>query len=518
MTRAHTVLAAYALLALIVIPIYPHFVSPNELARWLLDASLVEHGTIEVTPLAPMLGPRFEDLAEMDGRLYANKAPGAAFVALPGYLIARAFAGPPSPRSIRPVVTAMRLCASTLPLLALGWLMIRLGRRWGADDERIATVVGILLFATPLFAYGLILFSHALVAAALFGAWLCIEEKRDALAGALMGLAVISEYPAIVPVLILLVSVGRWPFAVGRGVGTSTVDGKPPTAKTVRRVARMIAAAAPFAVALAIYHHAAYGSIFGLPFGHDTLPQFRDLAGHGVAGISFPSPITLLRLLFDPARGLLIFAPVLVMSIPAMRTVPRSLVAIPLSLIVLYSGYPNWHGGWAVGPRYLVPAIPFLVAPLLLRKGGRVETVLVGFSVVAVVVTTLVFPFPPNAFAFPWMSLAIPLLGTGLVAPNLFHLVARPLAIALPFAIALAAAIVALTRRHRAYALIGALLAVILGAQWPIVSRVPAVLLQRMYIMEVYFEQPHSLPVNAPSSLTRRRDAEMRLPPPSWPF
>ena len=44
-----------------------------------------------------------EDVAEVDGRLYSNKAPGTALVALPGYLAARPFAGPPSADSLRAV-------------------------------------------------------------------------------------------------------------------------------------------------------------------------------------------------------------------------------------------------------------------------------------------------------------------------------------------------------------------------------------------------------------------------------
>ena len=104
----------------------------------------------------------------------------------------------------------MRWFGATLPLLLLG-LMFR----------QRPLAVAALLFATPLFAYGLLLFSHAFVAAALFGAWMLLyagEEgpsprsrgegdaqrrmrgaTRPMLAGALLGIAVSSEYPMIVP-------------------------------------------------------------------------------------------------------------------------------------------------------------------------------------------------------------------------------------------------------------------------------------------------------------------------------
>src|SRR5256885_15889523 len=51
--------------------------------------------------------------------------------------------------------------------------------RLGAEKEAIATAVVALLFGTPLFAYGLLEFSHALTAFALFAAWGLLFVKRS---------------------------------------------------------------------------------------------------------------------------------------------------------------------------------------------------------------------------------------------------------------------------------------------------------------------------------------------------
>ena len=166
MKPAYAAVALYALLAALVVPIYPHFPSPNEFTRWALVAAVVDFHTIEVSRTAAILGPQFEDLAAVDGRVYSNKAPGAALVAAPGYLLVRPFIGPPSAANLRVALTAMRWCGATLPLLLLALAFAR--------RDALTTVA--LLFATPLFAYGLLLFSHALVAAALFGAWLMLFE------------------------------------------------------------------------------------------------------------------------------------------------------------------------------------------------------------------------------------------------------------------------------------------------------------------------------------------------------
>ncbi len=511
MRAANAVVLTYALLALILIPVYPHFVSPNELTRWLLAAAIVEERTIEVSRPAALLGPRFEDLAERDGRLYSNKAPGLAFLSLPGYVAARPFAGPPSSGSIRMTANAMRVAGATIPLLLLAILFIRLGGRLGIGEQRIAIVVFVLLFATPLFAYGLLLFSHAVVAAALFGGWALLFARERAprtewTAGVLLAVAVASEYPAAVPVAVIVVALA--------------------IAREWRTLLRVVAGAAPIAAALMVYQHLAFGSAFRLSPLYDRLPEYRELGRSGLFGLQFPSPSIALRLLFDPGRGLLVFAPIVLLAIPALAHARRALspiafrtmLAIPAVLFVVYASYPNWHGGWAVGPRYLTACLPFLVLPLLFRDGAVWESLLSGWSAAAIALTALVFPFVPNAFPFPWMTLSIPLLADGLIAPNVFHLMSRPLAIAIPLALVVLAAALALRRRTLAAAA-GLALVLALGLTGSRLASEPLLRLQRAYIADVYFEQHGALEqAGPPPSLLRRREMERTLPPASWPF
>jgi hypothetical protein len=495
----------YALLALLVIPIFPHFVSPNEMTRWATAAALVEHHTFEITPLLPLLGgDAFEDASEVDGRVYSNKAPGAALLGLPAYAVARLIAGPPSAATMRTTANAMRLLAATVPLLLLAWAMRMSAARFGASEERTGVMVLVLLFGTPLFAYGLLNFSHALTAAALFGAWaLLFIHRNDYAAGALIGLATISEYPCAIAGVVLVAC--AW-----------------------RRAPRIIAGGLPFALGLALYNKLLFGSVFALSSGHERDAQFRALAHEGLFGIGLPDPATLLRLLFDPARGLFVFAPILLIAIVAIPRARRvlsaegflALVLVPLALIVFYSGYPNWHGGWSVGPRYLVPAIPFLLFPLAFGVSSLIEWITLGASIAAVVPLALTFPFPDRSFAAPWSTLALPLLRDGLVAPNLLHLLARPLAIAVPFAIVIAAIVLA-ARRNTMFVALGVLLMFALGALTP--TQTLTTRLRIGYIEEVYFEQPGAmsravggLPL-PPRAIARARN-DAALPPASWPF
>jgi len=414
-----------------------------------------------------------------------------AFVSLPGYAVARAFAGPPSPATMRITLTAMRWLGATLPAVLLATIFAAAAARFGAARERIATAVVALLFGTPLFAYGLLEFSHALAAFALFAAWVLLFVKSNEFAaGALIGLAAVSEYPCLFAGAVLVAF--AW-----------------------RRAWRVMAGGLPFAVALALYDRAAFGSVFSLSSAHERDAAYRAMAGHGLFGIGLPNPITLLQLLLDPSKGLLLFSPIIVLAVAMLPRARRamsaaqfgSLIAVPLVLFVLYGGYANWHGGWTVGARYLVPALPFLLFPLVFAAGSRLEALLLGASVAACVVTSLVFPFVPPDIPAPWGAVALPLLAQGLVAPNMLHLVARPLAIAAPFAIAAAAVI--LGTRRRLFVALGAVLSLGVATYVPLS---PAARVERAFIEEISFERPNRV---VPREIAA---AARRAPPPSWPF
>ena len=541
-SRSGAVVGLYALLALLAVPVFPHFLSPNEFTRWALAASLVERGTPEISSALPLLGPAFEDVSEKDGRVYSNKAPGATLVALPGYLLARPFSGPPSPSSMRPVLWAMRLFGATVPAGCLALVLFHAAVRFGASPSRAASAAFALLFATPLFAYGLLLFSHALVAACLFGGWVALffpgdpsrSFRRDSAAGALLGLAVISEYPAAVPAGVLALCA---------------------VIPAPRRALALVAGGAPLAALLGAYDLACFGGAFELSSAYERTSLFRSLASAGLFGISLPSPEIALRLLADPSKGLLVFSPFLLLwpgaflsSRPALPFGSRlALVLAPLSLLLLYAGYPNWHGGFTVGPRYLVAALPFLVFPFAFSEGGFLESALVGASTLAVCATTLAFPFVPPGFALPWGSFAEFFFERGLTAPNALHLVAPVAArFVLPAIVGVAAYLFLGRKREEDVFLEGkkeekkrsararagfaflcgaaayAALGILLSKQISFLS--PSLVLQRAYIADVYFEQRGTLEeeiarTGSPQPrLLARRERELALPPPPWPF
>ena len=507
----------YALLAVLVVPVYPHFVSSNEFSRWVLAVAIVDFHTVEATPVVNSTHTRMEDLATVDGRLYSNKAPGGALAGLPAYLIARGIVGPPSPHNMRATLNAMRLLASTVPAILVALWLGNVARKFGCKHDRANFAVVAMLFGTPLFAYGLLFFAHALSAFTLFGtfALLFSTEARGPRpeawwSGVLIGLGVLSEYPNAIPAAIL----------VACALPRLRVGG----------TLRVIAGGLPFAIVLGIYNKLAFGSVFTLSSAHEVDANIRVLASSGLFGVGLPSPDYLLRLLLDPSKGLFVLSPVLLVAFAGIRNawnaMPRAtflaLIATPLSILLTFAGYPNWFGGWTVGARYLVAAIPFLALLIAFAAATSIEAPLLGASVTVVAIVSLVFPFVAPDYPAPWVSFAWPMLRKGFVVPNLLHFVARPLAIAVPFAIVIAATLLIVPARRIALVLAGGVIWFAIG--FPAQRSRTGPPYVRVLVQRVHFDDKpviaESLPANDPTAPRLEAIAQrmMRVPPDAWPF
>ncbi|MFN6965011.1 MAG: hypothetical protein ACK4S4_14775 [Pyrinomonadaceae bacterium] len=396
--------AAYLALAIYLLPMFPHGGSDNELTRWATAASLVEKGSFDIGWTAPLVGPNV-DTSTIDGRYYSNKAPAPAVIAAPVYALMRIFVGPPDASNIRISWFAMRLVISTLPLLLLAWWLLRNG----AGEMPVAA----LLFATPLFVYGLLLFSHVLAAVAIYFAFrLLFDETRGsprecAIAGSLCGLAVLSEFPAVFATAV---------FAVG--ILVTGTDAR------LRRILNFVLGGVPFALLLAWYNYALFGSPLSMSYAHESFPQWAEVAGRGAFGIGLPSLANLYLLLLSPSRGLLFTAPVLIVPLIAfarnaeLRRSSRMRIALAAAAVTILaiSGHGAAHGGWSFGPRYILLAVPLLMEPWFAAgENDRIAPsllagILFGVSVSLNVIPALTFPFAPPEFAVPHLQFWAPLI------------------------------------------------------------------------------------------------------------
>jgi hypothetical protein len=106
---------------------------------------------------------------------------------------------------------------------------------------------------------------------------------------------------------------------------------------------------------------------FGQPwiFSFSALPE-------GIAG-----------LLFSPGRGIIWYSPAVLLAIPAFRKAWKTkpieallVVGLFLCFLGLHALYENWNGGWSWGPRYLLPALPGLMALTGLLEGKAAKALL----------------------------------------------------------------------------------------------------------------------------------------------
>jgi hypothetical protein len=85
----------------------------------------------------------------------------------------------------------------------------------------------------------------------------------------------------------------------------------------------------------------------------------------------------LFALLVAPGRSFLLYSPVVLLGLagwPGLRRrVPAAAwfaLAVVATRLLFVSARSDWFGGWGVGPRYLVPAVPFAVLPLAVVLAG----------------------------------------------------------------------------------------------------------------------------------------------------
>jgi hypothetical protein len=411
-------LLIYFFLSVYLLPMFPHGGSANELTRWATAASIVETGSFEISWTEPLIGPN-PDTVLVGDQIYSNKAPGTAVLAAPIYALTRLFIGPPDASNIRISWFLMRFFISTLPMLLLGvWLYAR-----ETDELSLAT----LLFATPLFVYSLLFFSHVFVAIVLYFAFRVIYDQRyimpwhALLSGFLCGIAVISEFSAAVPTMVF-------------GFGLLFADKR----ERVKRPLFFILGGLPFAFLLGWYNYSHFGSPISMSYAHEGITESSKIANFGLYGMSWPSISNLYLLLLSPTRGLFFAAPILLLSVVNFITGNEShtirhrvkVAAIVVTMIAI-SGYQAADGGWAFGPRYLILVIPLMLDSFFDGDTYEMSNMWQGFlfilSLVLCVLPSLTFPLAPQDIADPyrnfWMMF---LIHEGWFVPNLANVFGAP--------------------------------------------------------------------------------------------
>lgn len=380
-SRVGESLALFLLVLAIAAP-FAHHYGEQQGSRYALTAALWDRQTVVLDEYTHLLG---RDRAVVDGVTYSDKAPGQPFLMVPFYAVYRLAGGEPPDTLVWEGDLGMwwlTVWSAAIPGALLAVLMYRWAQQVQRNKALVATLT--MSLGTLLLVYSTILFGHVLAALALFGMFLLLRDEdasrwRLFAAGLLGGAAVLIEYPAALVVMVLVVA------AVVRHRG---------------RVLAVVGGGIPAAVLLVLYNIRLFGSPFVFTYQWSAFSGAKEEANELVGIFAGPTLERLAHVLVSP-RGLLIATPVIAVCLVGMvllwRKGSRFDAAVAAgAFLVMLAVQGSWSTSYAggAGPRYVVPALPFLVAPLAVvwARWRLITSVLAGIGVVTIVAATLTEP------------------------------------------------------------------------------------------------------------------------------
>ena len=403
--------------------VYTDISSPNERSRAYLAVALVDHGTIKINKPFQKFG-KIMDYSFYKGNKYTDKAPGTGFIAACVYGIARVFTKVNN-WSISDILNLFR----TFLMIPLGvlffWLVRKLLATYAFSKMTIDAVSVFISLGSASFHYSTVLLGHHIVSV-LFVSVLLLEKTKTNghtlsatkffFLGLLAGLAGFVEYQSAIWCVpfACYVLYKNWnlsaaaPFVLGSGI---------------------------FIALLILYNHFAYDDPFALSYHHLT----KDVQGRhsaGIAGVSIPKMSSLLGILFSLHRGLFTTSPFFLLIFPGFYFLFKAgykdlfilLTVTFVGYLAFISGAKIWHGGWAFGPRLLIPMFGVLSVPVAFGFERAAQKPILMFFSIGLGVCSLLYnqfthlvfqTFPTNSFN-PFLDIVIPAAKKELFSPNLF--------------------------------------------------------------------------------------------------
>jgi hypothetical protein len=362
------------------------------------------------------------DWAFYDGHFYSNKSPGLSFMAVPPFAIAEYFLQyviPDDPeRQVLFSTYVSNLFTTVLMSSLLSLLIFHAFYhffRMGLGNALLATLC--FGFGTLAFSYSTAFYCHQPAAFCSFFSFILAmyikhddthkKQKCAFLAGFFAGLGVLMEPSSIfilIAVFIYLLS-----FQDGR-----------------KCIALFFAGCIPSGLVQGTYNFVCFGHPLASSYGYAN-----DMVMWKIEGKLFgiPSPKRLYYLLFSPYRGLFLSSPVFLMALSGSffffkdkkwRTEAVFCTALSLFFIIFIASFYAWHGGSAVGPRYLLPVFPFIffLAIFSLNKYPKVFKVFGLLSILINLSITLIGNEIPRSIKNPLSGAILKHLLEGKVSIN----------------------------------------------------------------------------------------------------
>ncbi len=346
----------------------------NQNTRLDLTRAIVEAHTFRIDNYAANTW----DKCLLNGHAYCDKAPGLSFMAVPAYFVlyhgGRLLGAAPD-GDLFNIITVYLTRALTVYLIAAFGAVLLFRLAYALSENLSAAALATVGYAlgTLSLVYGMLFFGHIVVAVFCLAAFYLVFALKHGHAGRsatlrtavwvglLLGLSVVSEYPsAILAGIIALYAL--------------------PVLRKHILIAGLIAAI-PL-LGLLLYNYACFGQ--WLTLGYSGVEQVFPRMAQGVYGVTWPTLSALYGLTFSPYRGLFVFSPFLVLGLFGLaymaqqRRFRRECAVFALSAVALLffiASYAYWHGGGCIGPRHMVPVMPYLAAAAVftIAKAGRLS-------------------------------------------------------------------------------------------------------------------------------------------------
>jgi hypothetical protein len=312
-----------------------------------------------------------------DGKPYAPYGPLTAVLAVPHHLLGRAVAyvsgvpRVPAESGLAWVILVggitMLTSASAAALAVAGFYRAAIAL---ATPPSPALVLALLLGgATVLWPYGATLYSEAWQAAAFVWAAALLLEARTAASGA-RARVIAAALMLLIAGLVKVTALVFAPAFVIAVLADRSLD------KAARRDVSVTLA---LAILMAAAVHVGWNQYrFGAPFdfGYDWSETIPILPARGFALTEVPRGLAVL--LFSPGKSLFVWAPVLLLGVAGARACWQRDRALALGIgcalgvgLLFFAAYLFPEGGYAHGPRNLVPILPLLLLPAAGVDAGR---------------------------------------------------------------------------------------------------------------------------------------------------
>ncbi len=379
----------------------------NQNAQWDLTRAIVERQTFQIDEFRKNTGDISWSDSSGEWHAFANKPPGVSMLSAIPYALLYRWQLSNVTNAYLVTVLVCGVCGALIPVV-----IFQFGLRRRQSPLSSTCVALSIALGTIVFPYSTVLFAHVPSALFLLLAFVWLDE-RPLLAGVCAGIASLCFYVCIPAALVL---------GVARASGARPAQRRAGGAR-YSTVLRFILGGIPFAILLGWYHYVCFGSAW-----RHSVTGSKNFTQEGLlfGVLRKPSGEVLWGLTFSEYRGLFFLSPILLLAFVGAivmirkRVMLRELAVIAAIFVIFLAvnaSFNGWEGGFAFGPRYLLPVIPLLAIPILFAWRNFLLIITL-VSVAIQFVATAVNVTPDGGIRHPLREYLVPAFTRGELAAN----------------------------------------------------------------------------------------------------